>query len=417
MTTLRETHIDLADPHTFRTWDLHELWAHLRAESPVYWNPGNGTSSGFWAVMRYQDVVEVYRDSHRFSSEQGNVLSTLLQGYDSASGKMLAVTDRPRHRAIRGLMMRSFAPKNLASVAEKVRARTRGLVLSALEQGEVDFATDVADQIPINTIGDLMDVPEYDRPQLVKWNTMSLARDDSKGEELDEILARNEILMYFSELAEERRRNPGDDVVSALANGLVDGELLSEDEIVLNCYSLILGAEQSSRMSSLGGMIALSENPEEWQRLKRGEVDIDTATEEVLRWTAPAMHMGRRALADVMVGDQLISAGDIVTVWNTSANFDETVFHDPTRFDLGRRPNRHLTFGYGAHFCIGAFLGRVHVESVLHALRELVDDIDISSPPRPLFSNFVLGWTSVPVRLSTRTPSHDQTTPTRRPLQ
>jgi cytochrome P450 len=244
-----------------------------------------------------------------------------------------------------------------------------------------------------------MDVPEYDRPQLVNWNTMSLASDGAGGGELDEILARNEILMYFADLAEQRRREPGDDVVSALANGTIDGEPLTEDEVVLNCYSLVLGAEQSSRMSSIGGVLALAEYQDEWRRFKNGDVSLDTATEEILRWTTPAMHMGRRALADTEIRGQAIAKDDIVTLWNTSANFDDEVFADPTRLDLGRKPNKHLAFGLGAHFCLGAFLGRTHLAAALEAVRDLVSTVEVSTPPRRLFSNFVLGYTNAPVHL------------------
>jgi cytochrome P450 len=394
------TSVDLADPHTFLNRDLHELWRSLRTDSPVYWNPPSESAPGFWAVMRYDDIVSVYRDPEEvFTSTRGNVLSTLLQGHDSASGQMLAVSDGPRHRATRALLLKSFTPKALAPVMAKVHARTRRLVAQAIDRGEVDFATDVADQIPINTIGDLMDVPEYDRPQLVEWNTMSLASDGAGGGELDEILARNEILMYFADLAEQRRREPGDDVVSALANGTIDGEPLTEDEIVLNCYSLVLGAEQSSRMSSIGGVLALAEYHDEWRRLKNGDVGLDTATEEILRWTTPAMHMGRRALADTEIGGQAIAKDDIVTLWNTSANFDDEVFADPTRLDLGRKPNKHLAFGLGAHFCLGAFLGRTHLTAALEAVRDLVSTVEVRTPPRRLFSNFVLGYTNAPVHL------------------
>lgn len=392
--------IDLADPHTFLKYDLHELWRSLRTNAPVYWNPQSKLAPGFWALTLYNDIVTVYRDTDGFTSTQGNVLTTLLQGYDSASGKMLAVTDGVRHKEIRKLMLKSFTPKALAPVLDKVRARTQRLVTQAVEAGDVDFAADVADQLPINTIGDLMDIPDYDRPQLVKWNTMSLAREGASSDELDEVLARNEILMYFSELAEQRRRDPGEDVVSALANGLVNGVPLGEDEIVLNCYSLILGAEQSSRMSSIGGMLALAENPDEWHRLQGGSVGLETAVEEILRWTTPAMHMGRRAVTDTVVGGQAITAGDIVTLWNASANFDESIFEEPTQLDLARRPNRHLAFGYGAHFCLGAFLGRVHLESVLDAVRSTVGAIEVRETPRRLFSNFVLGYATAPVHLA-----------------
>ncbi len=291
-------------------------------------------------------------------------------------------------REIRNLMLKSFSPRALAPVADRVRARTSRLISEAVERGEFDFATDIADHIPINTIGDLMDVPPADRPKLVDWNNQTLSRHSSQHSELEEFLARNEILLYFSALAQERRRNPGDDVISTLATGEVDGEPLSEDEIVFNCYSLILGADESSRMSSIGGILALARYDEQWRALKDATVSVDTAVEEVLRWTTPAMHFGRRAVVDAQIGDTPVAAGDIVTLWNSSANFDEEVFADSLRFDLARTPNKHVAFGYGPHFCLGAFLGRAHVGAVLHALREQVrtacQGSSVCRPPVPV---------------------------------
>ncbi|QQQ79079.1 cytochrome P450 [Saccharothrix sp. 6-C] len=390
--------LDLADPQTFLDVDLHSMWRRLREEDPVHWNPPGEGTPGFWVLSRHADIVAVYKDNKRFTSEHGNVLATLLRGTDSASGKMLAVTDGPRHRDVRNLMIKSFSPRVLEKVADRVRQRTRALV-GGLVGPAFDFATDVADHIPINTIGDLMDVPVADRAKLVDWNNRTLSRYSSEDAEMEEWLARNEILLYFSGLAEERRRSPGDDVVSALANGLVDGAPLSEDEIVFNCYSLILGADESSRMSSIGGLLALHQHPEQWRALKDGAVDLGTATEEVLRWTTPAMHFGRRAVVDVELGGRLIRAGDVVTLWNSSANFDEEVFADPMSFDLSRTPNKHIAFGHGPHFCLGAYLGRAHVRSVLEAVRDLVDGIELAGKPRRLFSNFVHGYSSLPVTL------------------
>jgi cytochrome P450 len=183
-----------------------------------------------------------------------------------------------------------------------------------------------------------------------------------------------------------------------LATATVDGKPLSEDEIVFNCYALILGADESSRMSSIGAILALAEYPDQWRALKSGDVTVDSAVEEVLRWTTPAMHFGRRALVDVPVRDQVIKAGDIVTLWNSAANFDEDVFPDPETFDLARTPNRHIAFGHGPHFCIGAFLGRAHQSAVLEGLRELVAEIQIEGQPQRLYSNFVYGYSSLPVR-------------------
>lgn len=395
-------HIDLAAPSSFLDVDLTAMWRRFRAERPVHWNAGTGGGPGFWALSRYADIVAVYKDNKRFTSERGNVLTTLRQGHDSASGKMLAVTDGARHREIRNLMLRSFSPRVLDRVAMQVRERTRRLFAEVVGAGRVDFAADVADHIPINTIGDLMGVPQQDRPRLVEWNSQTLSRDSAEHTELDEWLARSEILMYFSDLAARRRRDPGDDVISALANATVLGQPLSEEEIVFNCYSLILGADESSRMSSIGAVLALQEHPAQWTALREGRADIDAATEEVLRWTTPAMHFGRRAVTDVVLGDRVLRADDIVTLWNSSANFDEEVFADPAVFDLARSPNRHIAFGFGPHFCLGAFLGRAHVSAVLESLRDTVSEIHPAGPPQRLYSNFVYGYSSAPVDLIAR---------------
>jgi cytochrome P450 len=392
--------LDLTDPQTFLDVDLPAMWRRFRTEQPVHWHPATGRTPGFWVVSSYADVVTVYRDNQRFTSERGNVLATLLQGSDSASRKMLAVTDGARHRDLRTLMLRSFSPRVLEPVVAGVGERTRALVAQALEQGELDFVTDVADHIPINTIGDLMDIPAADREQLVAWNTQTLSRHSADDGEMEEWMARNEILLYFSDLAAKRRRHPGDDVISVLATATVDGEPLDEDEIVFNCYSLILGGDESSRMSSVGGLIALSQNPRQWRALKDGSVALDSATEEVLRWTTPAMHFGRRALVDVHLRDQVIKADDVVSLWNSSANFDEDVFDDPYTFDLARTPNKHVAFGHGPHFCLGAFLGRVHVNAMLDALRTMVGEIHLQGPPKRLFSNFVHGYSGLPVALT-----------------
>ncbi|MER7786610.1 cytochrome P450 [Streptomyces sp. NPDC097640] len=391
---------DLADPRTFIDVDLPAMWRELRAEAPVHWNPPAEDRPGFWAISRYDDVLAVYKDNKRFTSEKGNVLSTLLQGGDSAGGKMLAVTDGLRHRETRKLMLKSFSPRVLEHVGQLVRRRTQQLITDVVARREADFATDVADHIPINTIGDLMDIPVADRGKLVEWNNRTLSRYDEDDSQVEEWLARNEILLYFGELAKQRRKSPGEDVISALATGLVDGEPLSEDEIVFNCYSLVLGADESSRMSSIGALIAFTEHPDQWRALKNGEVSLADATEEVLRWTTPAMHFGRRALEDVPLGGEVIRAGDVVTLWNSSANFDDDAFPDAQRFDLGRKPNRHVAFGHGPHYCIGAFLGRAHVSAVLEALRDQVAEIELRGEPRRLYSNFVYGYVGLPVALT-----------------
>lgn len=393
---------DLTDPATYIGTDVHAMWRRFRSEQPVYRHPESPRGPGFWAVCRYADTLAVYRDDERFTSERGNVLSTLLQGEDSATGKMLAVTDGRRHREIRKLMLKSFSPRLLAHMKESVRDRTRELFDRALQLGAFDLAAEIVDHIPINTMGELMGVPRADRARLVELNTETLGSRHADQDSFEAVLARNEILLYFQELAEQRRREPGEDVISALANGTVDGEPLSEEEIVLNCYSLILGGDESSRLSATGGVLALSEHPEQWRMLRDGTAPLPGAVEEVLRWTAPAMHFGRRAKVDVELGGQLLRAGDIVTLWNISANFDDSAFPEPERFDLLRSPNKHLTFGYGPHFCLGAFLGRAHVEAVLEGLRDRVREIRVAGEGQQIHSNFVYGRITLPVDLVPR---------------
>ncbi|MFD7257560.1 cytochrome P450 [Streptomyces sp. NPDC059874] len=392
--------VDLTDPRTFVTGDpaeLHDLWQRFRTERPVHHHRATGGLPGFWALTRYEDVMAVYKDSSRFTSERGNVLSTLLQGGDSAAGKMLAVSDGARHRAIRNLMLKSFSPRALGHVVEQVRGRTRDLLSQVLDRDGFDYAEAMAEHIPMGTICDLMAVPPQDRQALLDWNKQVLSADSSEGTADEAWLARNEILLYFSDLARSRRKNPGDDVISALATGEIEGRPLTEEEIIFNCYSLIIGGDESSRMASIGAVLGFIEHPEQWRAFKAGEVTVDSATEEVLRWTTPAMHFGRRALVDVEIAGRTIPAGDIVTLWNTSANFDGDVFADPRSYDLARTPNKHVTFGFGPHFCLGAFLGREELKALLAAMRDMVGAIEPKGEARRVYSNFLYGYSSLPV--------------------
>ncbi|SOD62610.1 Cytochrome P450 [Streptomyces zhaozhouensis] len=389
--------VDLTDPGTFVRDDLHEMWARFRAERPVHRHPETPGRPPFWVVTRYADAMSVYKDNKNFTSERGNVLATLLAGGDSAAGKMLAVTDGARHRAIRNMMLKSFSPRALQHVVAGVRKRTSDLIGQVVAKDSFDYAREVAEHIPMGTICDLMAIPPQDRPQLLAWNKKTLSSEAENDSLDDQVMARNEILLYFSDLARHRRRNLGDDVLSTLVTAEIDGERLSEEEIIFNCYSLILGGDESSRVSSISTVLAFIQHPEQWRRFKAGEVSTNVATEEVLRWATPAMHFGRRALVDVEVGGERIAAGDIVTLWNTSANFDESVFPDPFTYDLARTPNKHLTFGYGPHFCLGAFLGREELKALLDELRENVATMELVGTPERIRSNFLYGYRNLPV--------------------
>ncbi|MCI4040518.1 cytochrome P450 [Streptomyces sp. TRM75563] len=402
MTTSTMNGTDLTDPQTFLASraELLDMWRRFRKEAPIHWHEVSDRAvPGFWVLSRYDDVMQVYRDNKRFTSERGNVLTTLLEGGDSAAGKMLAVTDGRRHRELRNLLLKAFSPRVLEPVVAAVRERADQLVRYAVESGDCDFAQDVAEHIPMATIADLLGVPPSDRDYLLTLTKEALSTEE-EGQSADEALvARNELLFYFSELADERREEPRDDVVSVLATSTIDGEPLTEQEIIFNCYSVIIGGDETSRLSMICGMRELIEHPGQWRRLKSGEVSVDSAVEEVLRWVSPAMHFGRRALEDVEIGGHILRAGDVATLWNSSANYDESVFADPDTFDLGRTPNKHVSFGYGPHFCLGAYLGRAEISAMLTALRTHVAEASPNGPAKPIHSNFLHGYSSLPVTL------------------
>jgi cytochrome P450 len=380
--------IDLADPRVHAEQDLSETWRRLRSDAPVHWHPATDRHDGFWVITRYADVAGVYRDSERFTSERGNVLDTLLDGGDRAAGKMAAITDGRRHADLRGIMLKAFSPRALGVVVDNVRSATNRLVAEALARGECDFASDVAAGIPLMAICDLLGVPQADRSRILTLTSSALASDRGVPTAEDTWSARIEILHYFLP-----------DVLSLLAGSEVDGAPLTHDEIIYNCYSLIMGGDETTRFSMIGGVLALIENPAQWRALKDGTVSIESAVEEVLRWTTPTLHAGRTATEDVLLGGRFIEAGDIVTVWNASANRDERQFPDPDTFDLSRKPNKHLTFAYGPHFCLGAYLARVEIGAVLEALRDTATDIELTGPVRRVYSNFLSGLYSLPLAL------------------
>ncbi len=391
---------DLADPKTYIDHDVPAVWRRMRTEDPMHWHPASSHGRGFWVLTRYDDISLVLRDSEQFTSERGNVLATMLQGGDTGAGRMLAVTDGSYHAELRKLLLRAFAPRALEDVARRVRETTRSLLTEAVQRGECDFARDVASVIPLDTICDLLDVPPADRRDVLGLTKSALASDYETPEADADRMARSEILLYFSDLLAARRRAPGADPISLMATAEVAGRRLDDEDIILNCYSLIMGGDETSRLAMIGAIRAFIDFPDQWAALKAGAVTIESAGEEVLRWTTPTMHFGRSATAAVQLRGREIRAGDLVTLWLASANRDEDVFPDPERFDLARAPNRHLALGYGPHFCLGGYLGRVEINAMLDGLRTLVGCIGDAGPGRRIYSNFLSGMSSLPVTLT-----------------
>ena len=309
---------------------------------------------------------------------------------------MLAVSDGHYHSELRKLLLKAFSPRVLENIARRVRMTAERLFAQAIERGGCDFARDIASVLPIETICDLLDVPPCDRQYIFELtkSAMSLDYESDSGEDPK---ARRAILAYFSGLVKERRDSLGSDPISLMATGEVDGRKLDDITIVLNCYSLIMGGDGTNRLAMIGGLKALIANPDQWAALKHGDVTAEEACEEVLRWTTPTMHFGRTAVADTTLADQPIAAGDLVTLWFASANRDAAAFPEPDNFRLGRSPNKHVSLGYGPHFCLGGYLGRVEIATMLDVLRSSVDEVEQTSPEHYIYSNFLQGMSSLPV--------------------
>ncbi|WP_055524420.1 cytochrome P450 [Streptomyces graminilatus] len=389
---------DLTDPTLHAERDLSGYFRRLRAEQPVVWCRPPG-KRGFWLVSTYAEALTVCRDGDSFVSTGGNVMDTLLTGGDAGAGRMLAVMDGPRHTSMRKLLWRSFTPGALTSYAERIRSATLELLRAAVRTGTCDFASDVAATIPLVAICDLLGVPAKDRQFILERTSNALGSEGAAHAPGAARLAKGELLLYFAKLARARRKEPADDLITLLSSGLVEGDRLTDDEVMLNCYSLILGGDETTRLTMIGGVRALIDHPEQWRALKDGTVTTASATEEILRWTSPALHIGRTAVRDLDLGGERIRAGDAVVAWTASANFDEAEFDEPDRFDLARQPNRHLSFAYGPHYCLGVHLARIEIGALLDGLRETVSVLEPAGPTERVHSNFLSGLSSLPLRL------------------
>lgn len=387
---------DLTAPATHMRADTAEFWRDRRQRTPIFWHEGSSAHPGFWVVCAHDPAVRIYRDSKRFTSQRGDVLLTLLAGRDNAAGRMLAVTDPPRHDRLRRLMTPALTREAVYSLTTRIRERTARLLAGRVGSGEFDFAEEIASRIPIWTICDLLGIPDSEHDLLVSSTKQALSSDDAEQSAVSAVAARQEILLCLLDQVQAQRQRPAEGLIARLIGAEFEDAPLTDDQIVTNCYSIILGGDETSRLTMINAVHAFAGDPALWRRF--GTVDdLGTAVEEIIRCFAPTMHFGRIATADVDIDDVRITAGDIVTMWNTSANRDEQRFADPYTVHFDRRPNPHLAFGYGPHFCIGAPLARLEIAVVLDELRRTAQTVVSRGTPRPLYSNFLHGYATLPV--------------------
>jgi cytochrome P450 len=390
---------DLIDPRLNPDPDACPTWETLRTERPVAWIASTENRSGFWALTKYRDIAAAYR-SEKLSSAQGNMLATLtLEGRDPAAEQMLVVTEPPRHTHLRKLLQGGFNAA-MGQLEESLQEAASHLVAAAIEREEVEFASEVAAQIPLLAVCELLGVPDSEQQRMLDMTLAAMAGDGTGPSEEAAGAARREILIYYAQLQSLRRRFPAEDLVTLMVEAEVEGKPLSTKEIILNCYNILIGGDETSRLSTVGGLLALIENPSQWDRLKADPDALNGAIQEILRWTTPATHMCRLATDALTIQGEEIAPGEIVTLWNLSANRDEEIFEEPYSFEISRSPNKHLTFGTGRHACLGAALTRIEQRAILSALLEQVDQVELLRPPVRLNTTFLAGVGELHVRLS-----------------
>jgi cytochrome P450 len=392
--------IDLFDAALYTSGDAHLAWQTLRAQAPVFWNP-RPDGSGFWAVTRRADVRRVLRDHEVFTSERGTVL-WMLGIPDPASGKMMAVTDPPRHKNIRRPLSQPLAQQAMPGYAADIRRLARQMVAPAWDCAVWDAAAAFA-RLPVASIAMLMGLPSEDIERLLQWTYACIAPWDphfGKGHMGATLVwAHHEIMDYFAHRVRERRAEPAPDLLGHLISIEVGGRRLTDGEVIVNCYSLLLGAAVTTSQAITATLIGLAGQCGGVGRWDAG-TDVANAVEEALRWSSPTMHFMRYALRDIVLHDVKIREGDAVTAWIASANRDESVFPDPYIFSPQRVPNRHIAFGSGPHRCVGQNFARLTLRIVFEEFFSKLDTFELAAPPVHLLSNAAAGVVSAPMRLT-----------------
>jgi cholest-4-en-3-one 26-monooxygenase len=404
--------IDLLNPDAFVAQKHHEWFRRLRAEDPVHWFD-EGDGEGFWNVLKHDDLITVNRDSELFSSERGGTqifsrTRAAEMGYASEEemgqtrGVIMLEMDPPKHTRYRLLVNKGFTPRMIGLLEQALRTRATHIVDQVVEKGEADFVLDIASELPLQAIAEIMGVPQEDRMRLFEWSNRMIGAGDPEFMNDEAGSAMVEIFAYSNALAEKRREDPRDDIVTKLLNAEIEGDKLSELEFDMFMLLLAVAGNETTRNATAHGMHALLRNPDQFELLRQDpEGQMEIAIEEVLRWASPVLHFRRTATADTEIRGRQIKEGDAVVMWHISANRDEEVFADPFTFDVTRDPNPQVAFGGGGnHFCLGANLARMELRLIFQEIATRLPDMKLAGEPAYLRSNFIGGIKHMPVTWS-----------------
>ncbi len=401
--------LDVSDLGLWRDGPPHEVFATLRRE-PLHFSPlaDFPEERGFWSVVGYEDIATAGRDYKTFSSDRSIILVDKLapEGQPDPidlSANMMISQDPPRHDRLKALVQRAFTPKRAIEHTDRMRDIINLVydrALAAHPDGRIDLVQDVGVYVPSMVIGDMLGVPRADAEQLVSWTNRTTAFEDPRiVPDLGELWrALEEFIPYVNAMLEDRKRNPTDDLTTAIIHAEVDGEHLSHEEALMFFFLLMVAGNDSTRAVFTSGVKNLLEDSEQMQLVRSGAVPLDQVVEEFVRYNPAFSYMRRTATTDTDLGGRRVRAGDKLALWYVSGNRDETVFDDPHRFDVRREPNQHQGFGGGGrHFCLGAGLARLELKLWIEETLRRFPAIDLAGDCERVSSTFLNQYMHIPV--------------------
>jgi len=406
--------IDLSDPTTYLAGPPHAAFDALRAAAPVAWNDERPValraseassglpappSPGFWAVTAHELVHEVSRHPDVFSSYLGGVqLFNADELTLTGLRLMMLFMDPPQHSRLRRIISPAFSPRAVDALRGSVARHAREIADGLAGAGSVDLVSAVSKELPTRVLADLLGMPEEDRHLIVEWSDAMIGFEDAElaGDPATAVAAFSAAMEYGRRVAEDRRANPSDDIMSAVANAEIDGERLTDDDFCMFWILLIIAGNETTRNSLSGSVLALQEHGLWDEAARAGEVPA-TGVDELVRHISPVMQFRRTATRDVELGGRHIRAGDKVVMWYTAANRDPAVFADPHALDLTRDPNPHLAFGTGPHFCLGTRLAKLEISVMLRELLTRYPRLRLDGEPERITSSFIAGIDRLPV--------------------
>ncbi len=419
-TRLSLADINLNDETLFEQGLSHEAFRILRNEDPISWTPPTDQAKGHWNLVKYEDVLHVSRHPELFSSERGIIQFEPLNPDEAmaaatGNGKMLITMDPPRHVKLRRLVNKGFTPRAVAAMEPMFREVTAELLDNIARKGECDFVLEVASQLPLAFICGMMGLDRAAWPLMFELTNKTLGAGDPEYQtdvpeeqrgtpEAARTTGNMGVMQMFGFFAQElqkRRANPGGtDLISIICESEVDGEKLTDEEVLWFCFLLILAGNETTRNGISGGLLTLCQHPDQRAKLQANPELMPSAVEECLRWVSPVTHMARVATEDTTIRGQKIAKGERVVMWYPSVNRDEDFFPNAGVFDIERTPNDHLAFGIGEHFCLGAGFARMEMRIMYEMLFERFPDIEISGPVERLRSTFIGGIKHFPVKFT-----------------